>query len=230
MAESTRTTVGFVRQSSLVIGKAQALQITSRDTYQKAATMLSGLTALGREVDAHHDPIIKAAMATVNEARGAKALYKKPIEAAIGIIKGKSVDWDTEQRNLAEKERRRLQVIEDQRVVDERAANEKIEKDLRKVGNVEAAEQVKAIPVKAETIQAAAPREIPGQKFKPIYGIEITDLRALVKAWLDGKVDGGAIQANEVLLGQMARNEQSRKEVKTYPGVNVWEKKILASI
>ena len=230
MAESTRTTVGFVKESSLCVAKANALRITSDETNRRAATMLSGLKALVKEIDEHHNPIIRTQLEALKTAKEAKARYRDPVETAIEVIKGKSITWDTEQRRIAEKERQRLQAIADKKAENERRANEEIARDLKKAGNPEAAKQVEAILVKAEKVVVSGPREIPGQKFKPAYSAEVVDLKALVIAWLAGKVDVGAIQANDVLLGQMARNPVQRNEVRGYPGVVVNERTVLATI
>lgn len=87
-----------------VIGKPLPLRITSRDEYVMIAEDLRGTSALLKEIDAHHDPIIQSANRTHKLALEAKAKYATPLAARKTAASRLLGNYDAEQRRIAQLE------------------------------------------------------------------------------------------------------------------------------
>lgn len=114
-----------------------------------------------------------------------------------------------------EQERARIQKIQDVAA----SRNQKAEV-FKMAGDETGAQAMKNLS--QNTAQEFWPRD-PGwdrRMFKPTYKAEVRDLRALVQAWLEGKVPPESICANQVFLDQQARDTREAIE-KNFPGVSL---------
>ena len=71
---------------------------------------------------------------------------------------------------------------------------------------------------------AEAPKvpEVAGQHLRKVWKIEVTDLPALMKGVLAGKVPVEAVQANETFIGQAAQEARNGNSELAWPGVRVY--------
>jgi hypothetical protein len=197
--------------------EARAVTITSQATYDRAVEMLRGAVALADEISAHYRPLKeKAYQAHRAICEAEKKLLAPPTEAA-SILKRSIAAWDQEQERLRREAEARLAAEERRRAEGQQLA---AAAEAEALGATQ--EDVDAIlsePVPVVAVQAA-PRyqRAQGVVARTIYSARVVNLKALLRAVLDGTVPEQAIMANQTFLNAQAR---ALKEAMQYPGVQL---------
>jgi len=218
---------------------AQALVIDSEEMLQLAGEDLRSVKALQKQVEETRTSItgpLNQALQAVN------ALFRQPAEylqQAERTLKTCIGNYQAEQQriaDLARQEAARKQAEERKRLAEEAAAAEAEAAALRQAAmQTEDVEQLTILERQAEQQQiaaqaaqamsqvvvaapvAVAPAKVSGISGRKVYNAEVTDLRALLQAVLDGKAPIEAIQPDMKFLGAQAK--AFKKEGPLFPGV-----------
>lgn len=203
--------------------RAVELVIDSRDSLDRAATMLGDIRALLKEIDESTKPVIDAANKAHKAALKQRNDLATPLELAEQAIKGKAAKYRTAEENRIASERalESARAREAQQQVDAQA------KELERAGEPELADALREESA-TEVVPAsfAPPPTAKGMVFVDRYRAEVLNLRALVEAIAKDQVPLRAVTADMVFLGQQAR---SLKDDLRYPGVRVLKEKTTAA-
>lgn len=208
------------KQSTDLVYQANQVQsITTAEHYESAVNIGKALRSMKKGVEEFFSPLKSKAYASWKEICGTENRLLNPLKIAQDALDRKIGSY--------------LQVQEQERLRKEQEAREaalKAEQDrllaeashLSETGQQEEAEQVLEQAVKVEAPPVVMPSSVPkivGASSRQNWKHEVTDLKALAQAVVDGKVPIGAIKADDVFLGQMARAMKANMK---WPGVKVW--------
>lgn len=235
----------LARQSTDIVSRAKALQITDVGTFEAAGEMLQALKDKARQIEEFFEADIQRAHAAWKGLTTKRASFLDPLKEAIAIVSSRYATFAQEEKRKAEAERRRRELEEQERErarlkaeADARAAEAArlVEEAMQATSRDEALaleEQAAAAKVEAEeirheaaTVQAPvlplAPTVTPpkGVSVRSNWKHEVTDIRALVKAVAEGSVPINAIAANDTYLGQRARADKGTVPI---PGVRFYD-------
>jgi len=195
--------------------RANAIQVTDQTSHDEAAELYVRLGDLGKEIDAIHDPAIKAAHESHRAALAAKAKLADPVEKARRIIKPKVTAWEQEQIRIRQEKQRAAD--EAARKADEDARLALAQEAEAKGATPETVDEILETPVVtvAPVVQPAFTR-VNGFKARENWYAEVENLWALVNAIAEKKQPLSLVQPNQVALNGMAR---SLKNLMSVPGV-----------
>jgi hypothetical protein len=185
-------------ESSSLQRTSDKLAIVTRGDYQRSALFLSELKTKRDQIETKRKEITKP----IDEAKKRiMALFKPVVDQlslAITTVDRKMIDYVSAEEEKARKE-----------------AEAQAKKLLKKTGNRELAEDVKALAIEQATPQAS------GVQVLSYWHAEVTNLDALVSAVSQSIVPTECVQPNEVYLNKLARLHQD--PAKAPPGVKFVE-------
>jgi hypothetical protein len=206
--------------------QAQALTITTPETYTQAGEMLRGIKALRKEINDTFDPIISRAHEAHREACAQKKKAETPLAEAETILKRGLIAFDTEQERLRRIEELRLQELarqeEEARQLAEAAALEaqaNATADLVEAYHIrQDAEAVLAQPIVAPVVvvQKATPK-VAGLSYREVWRYRVTDARQIPREYLS---------VDDVKIGGVVR---ALKGATAIPGIEVYAEKVASA-
>lgn len=195
--------------------KIDALEVVDKASYDLANAYnkqaYEGRKAFHAWFDPIDDASKKARQAVI--AQGKK--IDEPFDYVIKVTGTRAAAWMRAEQARA---------AEEQRKAEEAARREAEEAQIRAAealqaeGMTAAAEAVLDAPVVAARVEVAAPVKAEGTSYRDVWGAEVVDLMALVRAVASGSVSIAYLQANDTALGGWAR---STKGAEAMPGVKV---------
>lgn len=160
-----------------VEGKANEIAVSDEATFNVAAEFLRTIKTAASKVTAFFEPLKKTSYDAWKAICTKENEYKKPLEAAEKIVKGKVSTYQMEQERIRrekEAELRRKQQEEAERIAKEAEA-------LAAQGKAQEAEKVfeQAVKVEEKKVFVADAPRASGMSFKTDYIITITDERVV---------------------------------------------------
>lgn len=196
--------------------------IQNSDQYILAGTLWKSGREMMKVIDDGYDEIIASWHKGHKQAVAKKKSFYTPVEEATKYVKGLMERYDRQEEEKRLAEQRRLQE-EVRKAEEERRLQEALEAEA--AGKTEEAEII--LTEQVHVAPVIVPKEIPkvagGPIFREIFRHKVTDLMALAKAVVEGKVPINAIIPNDIFLGQQAR---SLKQAMNYPGIKVYSQRI----
>ena len=183
--------------------RAHALAVAGDRDYQRAAEWLQDIRALRSEIAAACDPVIRAAHAAHKAATAQKAELERELVEADRVIRAKLAGYHQEQQRIAAQ----AKAVAEAQAREVLAAAEREAATLAAAGESELAEMARAeaalapapVAPTAHTVAAA------GVSTRDVWEAAVTDWHEFLAGVLEGSTPWEAVQANEKLLGQMAR-------------------------
>lgn len=196
-------TIALIQQAGELSTSAKLITIETPEQYQVAASEMAKIKGLFKHLDADR----KSNTKPIDDLKSEVMEFYRPmldsLNAAEALVKKAMITFDQEQ----EKARR----------IAEAAAAEKARKEQEKLnaraakaeekGQVEkaAALQEQAATVIAMPVHVAAAPKVSGVSTRTNYSAEVTDLRALLQAVIDGKAPINAVCADMKFLNAQAK-------------------------
>jgi hypothetical protein len=188
-------------------------------TYQMAGETWKSLTALEKKIKAYWEDDVTTALKLHRSLVAKRDAMLIPVGEQKNSLRLGMKTFEDEQERIRRAEQARLEE-EARKAAEEAALAQAVALEMN--GHKAAAEAVIAVPVVAPAVYV--PKTTPtgfGNATRRVWGAEVTDLMALVKAVAAGTVPIQAIEANSVFLNQQAR---ALKSALQYPGVRAVEK------
>lgn len=188
-------------------------------TYQMAGETWKSLTALEKKIKAYWEDDVTTALKLHRSLVAKRDAMLIPVGEQKNSLRIGMKTFEDEQERIRRAEQARLEE-EARKAAEEAALAQAVALEMN--GHKAAAEAVIAVPVVAPAVYV--PKTTPtgfGNATRRVWGAEVTDLMALVKAVAGGQVPIQAIEANSVFLNQQAR---ALKSALSYPGVRSVEK------
>lgn len=210
-----KTTATLEEEMRDSINSLSLVVVTDPETAKAADERRKHIVNLEKRVAEYWGPIKTSAHKTWKGlcAKEAEMLEPLAVKKAKQIVLAKT--WAEEQEKIRREAEEKAQA-EAKRLAEEEAL--KTAEELEKGGmKVEAEEVIGNIEVPQVTVQTSVPSGL-GQMLKNNYSAQVTDIMALAKAVIEGKVPVMAIQGNDVFLNGQAR---MLKETMKWPGVRV---------
>jgi len=207
------------QSTDLVLRANQTGDIVTAEHYEAAVNIGKALREMKKGIEAFFSPLKSKAYASWKEICGTENKILDPLKTAQGALDRKIGAY------LQAQEQERLKREQEAREAALKAEQDRLLAEashLSETGQQEQAEQVLEQAVKVEAPPVVLPSSVPkitGTSSRTNWKFQVTDLMALVKAVADGKVPIGAIKADDVFLGQMAR---AMKQNMKWPGVKVY--------
>lgn len=205
--------------------EAKAINVTDDESFQKAGRILLIIKEVRKEIDATFDPIIKKAHESHKEAVAQKKKVDAPLIEAEGIIKPRLAAYHEEQerKRREEEEKTRAEALkkaEDDRLLDAVSAEQS--------GMTDLSDSILEGPAYVPTIVTPQSNvvKMQGVSFRDSWKAEVFDMKALLKAVLDGRVPMNVIEVNTTVLNGLAR---SLKGQINYPGVRTVCEKVTSA-
>ena len=198
-----------------------AAEIVVRDaeSYQMAGETWKSLTALEKKIKLYWEEDVSSALKLHRSLVAKRDAMLIPVGEQKNTLRLGMKSFEDEQERIRRAKQARLEE-EARKAAEEAALAQAVA--LEQNGHKAAAEAVIAVPVVAPAVYV--PKTTPtgfGNATRRVWGAEVTDLMALVKAVSSGQVPIQAIEANSVFLNQQAR---ALKAALQYPGVRAVEK------
>ena len=198
-----------------------AAEIVVRDaeSYQMAGETWKSLTSLEKKIKAYWEEDVSSALKLHRSLVAKRDAMLIPVGEQKNSLRLGMKTFEDEQERIRRAEQARLEE-EARKAAEEAALAQAVA--LEQNGHKAAAEAVIAAPVVAPAVYV--PKTTPtgfGNATRRVWGAEVVDLMALVKAVASGQVPIQAIEANLVFLNQQAR---ALKSALSYPGVRSVEK------
>jgi hypothetical protein len=206
--------------------QATAMVVADQGGYDQATEALKVVKGLASQISETFDPIISAAHAAHKIACDQRKRLLDPLTQAELLIKRKVGSFLDEQERLRLAEQRRLEEEERKRAEEEALATA--------IANEAALKEAGAAPEEIDAQTALLLDEAPAQvapvlarptfqkaagvSATPRYSAEVTNLKELMKAVLEGKAPENCIIADMTVLNGLAR---SLKDHLRYPGVKL---------
>lgn len=205
-----------------IVAKVTSIEIVDGISYARAVEYAKGIKAVGKDIELFCEDGIKSAHATWKTLLGARDEKLKPLQEAEKILKAKMV------RFTEEEDRKRR--IEEARIREEMRKQEEELRlaqaaELEKEGRLEEAAQVIEEPVYTPAVTLPRIEQPKGVSYRETWSAQVTDLKALCRAVVEGRVPEAAITPNMTVLNQQAR---SLKTSLNWPGVKVVSEKTAA--
>jgi hypothetical protein len=204
-------------ESNVLVDKAEALVIVTKEHHEAALVERKALTLLRRKIVEHYNDSKKQASKLHKQIVADEKKLTAPIDAALRIIDRKADDYETKvERERREKERR---LREEARKLE---VDEKIDEaaQLEQEGETAHAEHVLESPVEMPAISVPSKAAtVAGISKRKLYSAEVYDLMALLKHIVNEEPSHiNFVQANTTALNGQAR---SLKESMSLPGVRL---------
>ncbi len=219
----TATAVMEVEEKALSVpDQTKSMTVASNEDYEQGEILLASCKQIENEIHATFDPIVDKANQAHKEAVAQRKKYLDPIEEGRRILKGKMITYQQEQERIRQEEQRQAEE-ESKRRSEEEALAAAVQAEQE--GDTETAEAILAEPVRAAPViipkTAPAPSRLSAGR--TMWYAEVTDLKALCKAIVDGKAPITYIQANMTALNSRAKSD---KNLLSIPGVQAKNKMI----
>ncbi|GIU74787.1 MAG: hypothetical protein KatS3mg004_1874 [Bryobacteraceae bacterium] len=204
------------QQTTTMLQRAQALEIVDQASYEAAVELGRAIKDLRAEADAHHRPVIQAALEAHRRALDAFRRIDEPLRAAEAEIKRRIAAW------TAEQERLRLEAERQLREQVERAAAEELERQIEEMEAAGAAPEVIEYAIRqAEAVPAIAPRvahppQPKGVTTRKTYRAQVVRLIDLVRWVADHPTHENLLLPNQSALNALARAQGATMAI---PGV-----------
>lgn len=204
--------------------KAAAAAIVDSNSFEAAALLYQDVKARIKRVGQVLDPFVKRSYDEWKKDVADRQKYLDPLEKAEATLKPAIAKYQADQEKKRQEEQRALEeanrkAAEDAQIAEAEAA--------AAAGNKDQAESILSAPVVVAPV--VAPPSVPkvkGLGFRDNWNAQIVDIKALLKAVLEGKVPYAAIKADESWLNAQAK--QLKAEM-NYPGVKVLKNNIPVS-
>lgn len=205
-------------RTQTMLERAQAIDICDMASYEAAVELGRAVKDLRAEAEAHHRPVIQAALEAHRRALEAFRRIDEPLKAAEAEIKRRIAAWTAEQERLRmEAERRAKEEAE-------RLAAEALEAQLEAMEASGAAPaEVEAIIRQAETAPVIAPR-VPappkpqGVATRKTYRAHVVSLIELIRWVAVHQTHENLLMPNQPALNALARAQGASLAI---PGVRV---------
>jgi len=208
---------GIEKRIATTLEKAYEIIVGNQKTLTMANNFLLGVTELLKEIDNHHDPIIKLAKETHLRAVRQKRILTDPLERTRSIVKPRIAEYLLRQRQIQreQEEARRRTEMERKRLEEEalRKAQE-----AEQLGNNNEAEKILEDAAKEEQSFEPMPvvqekPKVSGLSVRQNWKFRITNLELLCRERPDLMVP------NEVMIGKLIRITKDQTNI---PGIEVY--------
>ena len=197
---------------------AMPARITTETEYLKVVDLVKQGRQLERDIEEHHDPIIKSAHHTHKVACEQKQKLLGPVARAVLFLKGLIGTWDVEQERKRREEQQRLQAEADRLALAERQRQIDAAKDA---GNKKEARELAKAPVMVVPVAAPPPAaKAAGVSVSRPWKARVVSIKALCQAIGEGKVPMEFVEPNMSELNAEAKRKQARLAV---PGVEAYQ-------
>jgi len=207
------------QRTQTMLQRAQALVIVDQATYDAAVELGRAIKDLRAEAEAHHRPVIQAALEAHRRALEAFRRIDEPLRSAEIEIKRRLSAW------VAEQERLRQEVERRAREEAERAAAEALEAQLEQMEAAGApAEVIQAVIARAESAPVMAPRVAPqyeraqGIAARKTYRAQVVSMIEFIRWVAQNPTHETLLQPNQSALNALARAQRENLRI---PGVRV---------
>ena len=198
---------------------ASEIVVHDSESYKMAGETWKSLTCLEKKISEYWQPDVSSALKLHRSLVAKRDAMLIPVGEQKNFLRLGMKTFEDEQERIRRAEQARLEE-EARKAAEEAALAQAVA--LEQNGHKAAAEAVIAAPVVAPAVYV--PKTTPtgfGNATRRVWGAEVVDLMALVKAVASGQVPIQAIEANLVFLNQQAR---ALKSALSYPGVRSVEK------
>jgi hypothetical protein len=206
----------LVRSETELRRSADAIEVTDDASYREALQWIERGRRLLDAINAHHDPIIKAAYDTHKIALAAKKKFAERIESGIAALKRKTVAYHEAERRRRDAERREAE----ERAREEAEARRLQEaEELAALGMTEAANAALDAPLDIRPSappRSAEPERAGGVSYRENWKAGVVDLTALVKAVAEGTMPVTCLKPDMTELNRLAKVFRNTRQI---PGV-----------
>lgn len=206
-------------RTQTMLERARGVVICDQISYEAAVELAKAIKDLRAEAEAHHRPVIQAALEAHRKALEAFRRIDEPLRAAEAEIKRRIAAW------TAEQERLRLEAERRAREEAERLQAEALEAQIEALEAAGASPQeIEAAIRQAETAPIIAPKAAPtyerpaGVATRKNYRAHVFDLGALIRWVAAHPGQEGLLQPNQPALNALARAQGASMQI---PGVRV---------
>lgn len=146
-----------------------------------------------------------------------------PLLAMKELLRRSMSIFSTAEENWAAAERRKQEEAERKRKEDERLATAQLISDA---GRPKAADEILDKPINVRPAYVPTANNEAASTRRKVWNVEITDPKAFVKAWLEGKAPSGAITIDAMMLKRVAAAQKGQID---WPGVRAFEEIVIGS-
>lgn len=216
------------KKTTDVVLVAERMVIDRQEKYDECANFLKIIKGLRQEIDNTFDQNIKDAHTLHKNLVASKKVHSDPLDRAESIVKSKSITFIREQEQKAAEAARKA-AEEARKAEDKRKAElEAQAKAWEAKGNAAKAEERReaaaAVFVPVPEVEPVFQRAT-GQSIKKLWKCEVTSIRDLCKAVVDGTLPETMIEPNMKNLNALARTMEDKKQ---YPGLKFFAEDSLA--
>jgi len=202
-----------LEQKSIAIDEqARAIIVKTQEQYDIANNFIVTVKDLQKEIKDTFAPMKKKASDAHKEIVSQETKHLEPLLKAEVFIKSKMMTYLHNQEAIRQEQERKLQVEAEKRR-QEALAKAEVAREAGKETKAEKYEDKAAqivAPILAPTVDKG------NAIIKKLWRAEVYDLTALVKAVAEGKVPITVLEANSVILNNMAK---TFKDTMSFPGV-----------
>lgn len=201
-----------------MLERAERVEITDMVTYEAAVELARAIKDLRAEAEAHHRPVIQAALEAHRKALEAFRRIDEPLRSAELELKRRIAAWSAEQ------ERRRLEAERRAREEAERLAAEAIEAQIEQLKASGATpEHIAAVISEAQRMPVIAPTAPPASRPQGVstrkhYRAVVRNLMALIRWVAEHPTHESLLEPNQSALNALARAQGASLDI---PGVQV---------
>lgn len=205
-------------RTQTMLDRARAVEIRDQASYEAAVELGRAIKDLRAEAEAHHRPVIQAALEAHRKALEAFRRIDEPLKAAEAEVKRRLAAW------TAEQERLRIEAERRAREEAERLQAEAIEAQIEALEAAGAAPQeIQAVIQQAEAMPVIAPRLPALQKPQGVatrksYRAYVESLIDLIRWIASNPAHENLLQPNQPALNALARAQGANLQI---PGVRV---------
>lgn len=218
VVEVSKTALGLRKRVTELDAQIKVFaRIATVEDYETVAQIGREAAKVVREATDFYRPEVEKLHRIWKDKTEERASIVNPAEAVKDVAARLTGEWQREQERLRLEEQRRLEAEEREKaeaqMLEEAAA-------LEREGRVEEATMLfeTPVPVAPVAVNSSVPKVSGVSKPRDNWQVEVTDLRALVKAVADGKVPIQAIQPDMSWLNATAK---VMKGILKFPGIRV---------
>jgi hypothetical protein len=215
----TALTTEIEARTRTMLERARAARIVDQASYEAAVELAKAIKDLRAEAEAHHRPVIQAALEAHRRALEAYRKIDEPLKAAEAEIKRLLAAWTAEQERLRQEAERRIrEQIERIRAEALEAQIEQLEESGASPQEIEAViRQAEAAPVVVPRVASSFQRA-DGVATRKIYRAHVACLIDLIRWVAANPSHENLLQPNIPALNALARAQGSALSI---PGVRV---------
>ncbi len=212
----------LVQEADSLLALASSYVIDSPEMREAASADLKRVKALQKSVDDQEKSITRPINEGLKRVRDMFRAPKEWLDKAEAKLKGACLAWDeaeARKRREAEQEAAR-KADEERRRLAEAAAREAA------AGNAETAEAIKEAAAMVAPAPVAIETKIAGEAHREVWSAEVTDVVAICRGVVEGRIPPIAVDANMPYWNGLARSYKSAFD---FPGMRAVCKRVLAS-